>query len=280
MQKTTKDNSLPKVSIITASYNYEDLIQEAIQSVINQTYQNWEMIIVDDGSKDNSVEVIKQYCEKDERIKLFTHENNENKGLIKTLQLGIEKANGEYVVFLESDDSITENYIDEKLEIFSKYPNVGLVYNNINFFGNEKYFCNKALRKINNYWEKHYYPHKIYEQFYLGQYILTFSCVMLKKDLLKNLNFDSPKPAWVDLWLYAQISSKTEFYYLKNKLTNWRRHDMSYLHTDYVDQEAVYKFYMELYKLLPPIKSLKNKVLFFYKLNKQRLKYFIWKLKK
>ena len=62
-----------KISIITASYNYENFIKETIESVIAQTIQDWEMVIVDDGSTDNSINIIKEYCQKDSRIKLFTN---------------------------------------------------------------------------------------------------------------------------------------------------------------------------------------------------------------
>lgn len=96
------------ISIITASYNYENYIKETIESVLNQTYTNWELIIVDDGSKDNSVEVIKSYCEKDSRIKLFQHEGGVNKGLAETIKLGISKAQGEWIAFLESDDKFMQ----------------------------------------------------------------------------------------------------------------------------------------------------------------------------
>lgn len=104
----------PKVSIITASFNYENFIKETIESVLNQTFKDWEMIIVDDGSSDNSVNVIKEYCQKDSRIKLFTHPNNENRGLGETLKLGIKNSSADYLVFLESDDTISENYIGQK----------------------------------------------------------------------------------------------------------------------------------------------------------------------
>ena len=90
-----------KVSIITSSYNYEQYIEQSIESVIHQTYSNWELIIVDDGSIDNSVEIIKKYKDKDNRIKLYTHENNKNLGLIKTLELGIKNSTGDFIVFLE-----------------------------------------------------------------------------------------------------------------------------------------------------------------------------------
>ena len=111
-----------QISIITASYNYEEYIKETIESVIAQTYTDWEMVIVDDGSKDNSVEVIKSYCEQDSRIKLYQHENGENKGLIETVKLGIEKAQNEWIVFLESDDTITPDYLETKLEIIKLLP--------------------------------------------------------------------------------------------------------------------------------------------------------------
>ena len=65
--------------------------------------------------------IIKEYCNKDDRIKLFQHENRENKGLIKTVQLGLEKANSGWVIFLESDDTIEPNYIEEKLKEQEKH---------------------------------------------------------------------------------------------------------------------------------------------------------------
>ena len=113
-------------SIITTSYNYENYIKETIESVISQTYPNWEMIIIDDGSKDNSIEVIEEYCKKDSRIKLFTHPNNQNKGLIETVKLGINKAQNDWLVFLESDDTITPNYLEKKLEIIKQNSDISL----------------------------------------------------------------------------------------------------------------------------------------------------------
>ena len=106
---------MPYFSIITASYNYANYIVETMDSVLAQTYQDWELIVVDDGSKDNSVEVIKSYCQKDSRIKLFQHEFGINKGLIATIKLGIEKASSDWIAFVESDDFITPDYLEKKL---------------------------------------------------------------------------------------------------------------------------------------------------------------------
>ncbi len=70
-----------KISVLTASYNYEKYISQTIESVLNQTYTDFEYIIFDDGSTDNSVNIIKEYAKKDKRIKFYTHENNSNKNL-------------------------------------------------------------------------------------------------------------------------------------------------------------------------------------------------------
>ena len=120
-----------KISIVTASYNYENYIKESIQSVLNQTYEDWELIIVDDCSTDNSVNVIKSF--QDDRIKLFI--NKQNLGLAKTLELGIKRATGDWIIFLESDDLITPDYIAKKIQVILNNKNINLVFNDCDFFG-------------------------------------------------------------------------------------------------------------------------------------------------
>ena len=83
-----------KISVITASYNYAQYIEETISSVLSQSYQDWELVVVDDGSSDGSVEIIESYCKKDSRIKLYQHEGGQNKGLKETLLLGLEHSQG------------------------------------------------------------------------------------------------------------------------------------------------------------------------------------------
>lgn len=92
----------PLVSIITPLYNSEKYIAETIESVLAQTYTNWEMIIVDDCSKDNGVRIVEEYQKKDKRIKLY--KNEINKGGAGTRNVAIEKADGKYIAFLDSDD--------------------------------------------------------------------------------------------------------------------------------------------------------------------------------
>ncbi len=96
---------MPKVSVILPSYNYAMLLPRAIDSVLAQTFQDWELIIVDDGSPDGSVSVIESYLrEYPGRIHFFQHENGQNKGLSFTYQKGFEECKGEYIALLEADD--------------------------------------------------------------------------------------------------------------------------------------------------------------------------------
>ncbi len=98
------------ISIITPSYNSSEFISETIESVLKQTYNNWEMIIVDDCSNDNSVEIINGFIEKEDRIKLI--ELDKNVGAAEARNVAIRKAKGRYIAFLDSDDL----WIPEKLE--------------------------------------------------------------------------------------------------------------------------------------------------------------------
>ncbi len=94
----------PLVSIIIPCYNVENYIEECINSVFNQDYTNWECIIINDGSRDNTYEIIKSFDHKDSRIKIITQNNA---GLSATRNKGIEIANGEFLFFLDSDDILS-----------------------------------------------------------------------------------------------------------------------------------------------------------------------------
>lgn len=100
---------MDKVSVIVPIYNAEKYISECIESITCQTYKNLEIILINDGSLDNSIKICKQYAKNDDRIKL---RDGENHGVSYARNKGIEEATGEYIIFIDSDDIIKENYID------------------------------------------------------------------------------------------------------------------------------------------------------------------------
>ena len=108
-----------KVSIIMPSFNKAKYISEAINSVINQTYTNWELIIIDDYSNDDSQEIINSFASKFDNIK--TYFNFENKGANYCRNFGIENAKGIYIVFLDADDLLTKHCIEDRMNVMKKY---------------------------------------------------------------------------------------------------------------------------------------------------------------
>jgi len=104
---------LDLVSIITANYNCEKFLDDTINSVLNQTYQNWEMIIVDDVSSDKSVEIIQKYVKKDNRITLI--QLKENSGAAVARNTAIEASKGRFISFLDSDDLWTDNKLEKQI---------------------------------------------------------------------------------------------------------------------------------------------------------------------
>jgi glycosyltransferase involved in cell wall biosynthesis len=110
----------PLISVLMTAYNREQYIAEAIESVINSTYQNWELIIVDDGSKDNTVAIAKSYAEKDPRIKFY--QNEVNLGDYPNRNKAASYANGEYLMHCDSDDSLLPDGIEYCIKSMLQFP--------------------------------------------------------------------------------------------------------------------------------------------------------------
>lgn len=115
----------PEVSIITANYNCERFIEATIQSVLSQTFTNWEMIIVDDRSTDNGPDIIRRYCEQDSRIQLITLEKNSGPAVARNT--AIERSQGRFIAFLDSDDQWTPGKLETQIA-FMKKNNFALTY--------------------------------------------------------------------------------------------------------------------------------------------------------
>lgn len=218
----------PLISIIVASYNYEQYITLTLDSLLTQTYPNFEVIVVDDGSRDNSVEVIRRYQALDRRIALYTHPDGVNKGLVETLRLGISKCKGQYIAFCESDDLWTHNHLEMKVQALEKYPEAHIISSGVITFGNpekvkwmKKYFIrlNRCLRNGLNIINvrKHISMN----------WIPTFSCVMFEAHTLRSVNLDAPVKRWTDIWMYQQILCIEPLLYIKHPLTLWRIHGNS-----------------------------------------------------
>jgi glycosyltransferase involved in cell wall biosynthesis len=124
-----KDNPKNLISIITPFFNAEKFIQEAIESVFAQTYSNWELLLIDDGSTDGSSKIARQYAERyPEKVRYLEHEEHKNRGASASRNVGINKSNGEYIAFLDADDVWLPKKLEEQIQIMNAYPEVAMVY--------------------------------------------------------------------------------------------------------------------------------------------------------
>lgn len=270
-----------KISIVMASYNYAPIIGEAIESVINQTYKDWELIIVDDGSTDNSVEVIKKYLS-DNRIKLYI--NKKNLGLAKTVRKGIQYSTSDWIAFLESDDKFFPNALEEKVKAIS--TDADIIFSDLELFGDKECIIHlqKHFDNLNNFilnLKKSGFIENFAKILPKINVIPTFSVVMTKKELLAKCDFNPLCKSTLDYYLWAQLACY-KVYYINKKLTYWRMHKDSYINRDKYCWLKKYLFNVSIYaytiknknKLIKPflIMNYMRARLIYLKLDKKSIK--------
>lgn len=223
------------VSVIMASYNYAGIIGEAIRSVQNQTFPDWELLVIDDGSSDNSIEVITTFCADDPRVRLLTHPDRGNHGLSATVALGVSQASGKYIAFLECDDTWHPENLARKVAVLEKYPEAALVDDEVEFHGDpaliSRYDRYREMRK--KAFSRYRFPAKIFSALLHENFIPTFSCAVCRAEALKSCDFNVSYAPHLDRSLWLQICRKHRFYHLPEPLTRWRLHSGSY-----IDREA------------------------------------------
>ena len=122
-------NSQPKVSICLPTYNSGGFLPQAIDSILNQTFKNFEIVIVDDDSTDNTPKIINRYLQKDKRIKYF--QNEQNLGIFRNWNKCLEYATGDYITMFAQDDVMLPRNLETKVKILDENPNLGLVTSSV-----------------------------------------------------------------------------------------------------------------------------------------------------
>ena len=134
---------IPKISVIVPVYNMEKYLAECLDSVLAQTFTDFEVICVNDGSSDGSAKILAHYAEKDQRIRILTQEN---KGLSGARNTGLDNAKGEYISFLDSDDTLPANALETMIKI-TEEANVPVVVSESNKKGKKELpFCYQIFR--------------------------------------------------------------------------------------------------------------------------------------
>ena len=166
-----KDHGL--VSVIMPAYNAEAFIAEAIRSVIQQTYQNWELLVIDDASSDSTLKIIQKYSEKDKRIKIF--KNSDNQGTHKARNKGIKAAEGDFIAFLDADDQWKPEKLLKQLEILSS-DNISACFSSYDLISENGQFLEKRVEAL---------PVLTYEKLLKANYVGNLTGIYSVKDLGK-----------------------------------------------------------------------------------------------
>ncbi|MBU4480618.1 glycosyltransferase family 2 protein, partial [Patescibacteria group bacterium] len=194
----------PTVSVIIPTYNRAHLIDRSIQSVLNQTYQDFELIVVDDGSTDNTEDIIRQFQEKDKRIKYIKHDKN--KGGSAARNSGIKMSCGDYIAFLDSDDEWQSKKLEKQIKHLNK-----------NHF--ESFISYTGYIRVNNEGDRSVFtPIKhgdIYNDQLWNDYVSPTSAVMVKNICFKKVGlFDESLPARQDYDMWLRLSKHYTFDYI------------------------------------------------------------------
>lgn len=209
------------VSIIVPCYNQAQFLDETLQSVLEQTYVNWECIIVNDGSPDNTVDVAQKWVEKDSR---FIYLEKENGGLSSARNAGLELAKGDYIQFLDSDDFLNKYKLEKQLACISN--NIDLVICDY-FPFDEETGAFLSRRYMNPFPDLVTYKEDIISKWEL-ELSIPCHCVLFKAKLLnqKKVKFDESLPNHEDWVFWVQLFySASGIFNLAQTLVSYRIHD-------------------------------------------------------
>lgn len=190
---------VPKVSIIIPTYNSEKTIEETISSIQQQSFTNWELIIIDDGSQDDTVDVIKNIAEP--RIKLFVYENG---GVGVARNRGIAQATGEFIAFLDADDLWTRDKLASQIEALTQNHQAKVAYSWTSFVDKNGTFLFSGATL--------YYEGNVYKHLLLTNFLLSGSNILVHRDALDVVKGFNPNLPYVADWdFYLRLAKNFDF---------------------------------------------------------------------
>ncbi len=226
MQIISKMNGL--ISVIVPCYNVGPYLNETLESVFNQTYHNWECIIVNDGSPDNTRDVGREWETKDKR---FIYLELENGGVERARNRGIERSKGEYILPLDGDDRLSPTFLEKTLQVFREDPQAMLVYTSVELFGDQQ-----GIWQLNDF---------SLQQLAVGNMIVC-TALFRKKEWLRVGGYDEQmKYHWEDWELWINIlKDGGKVVKLNEVLFYYRIRSASGLRSQTIEKQTYMKNYM------------------------------------
>ncbi|HUH52264.1 MAG TPA: glycosyltransferase family 2 protein [Flavobacterium sp.] len=217
----------PLVSIIIPTFNRAHLIGETLDSIIAQTYTNWECIVVDDGSTDNTEVLMNSYQQKDKRFKFHHRNSDKPKGANSCRNIGLDLAKGNYLVFFDSDDLMTPDHLEIKINSILKYK-TDYVITKTKFFNSDK--------DLEKYYQFDKYDLTPYN--YVSQKVnwLTLD-ICLKAEIGKSIEFNEKLKSGQEFNYYSKLVHKSVNAVFIDKVVSLRRHHEDSIRTNLKTKE-------------------------------------------
>ena len=197
--ETIKNASL--ISIVMPAYNCEQYISQAVESVIKQTYEEWELIIIDDCSKDGTYTLIKNIAEQDSRIRIY--QNDKNIGVGKTRNRGIELAAGDWIAFLDSDDLWEKMKLEKQIHLLEQEFQAKFIYTGSAFIYADGTVIDYIL----------HVPKRINRSQLLKQNLVSCSSVMIRKEYMQKYPMPGQKDIHEDFAVWLNVLEDEKYAY-------------------------------------------------------------------
>jgi glycosyltransferase involved in cell wall biosynthesis len=212
--------SMPRVSIIIPSFNHEKYVRECIQSVLDQTYQDFEIVITDDGSTDGTVNVIKEFD--DSRIQLYTHADN--KGACIAHNNCIQKAAGEYIAVLSSDDAWEPTKLEKQVAYLDAHPEIGAVFTTVAFVDEAgKLISPENYKNFYIFEKENRSRYEWLKYFFFSGNCLCHPSILIRKKCYDEVGLLDERMANIpDLDMWVRLCLKYDIHIVNEKLVRLR----------------------------------------------------------
>jgi glycosyltransferase involved in cell wall biosynthesis len=228
------------VSVLMSCYNHDKFVGEAIESVLGQTFQDFEFIILDNGSSDGSTQIIADYEKKDDRIRAIFHENN--LGIPRALNELIDSAKGKFLARIDSDDVWVEEKLEKQLEVMEQDENL-VVWTEADLIDGESRSTGGKFTEMYESSEKN---GNLFDDLLAGNFLFC-SSMMYKRENLDGIRYNEHIRNLNDHKFNLDLSYRYDYYFVPEILSKYRLHGGN---TIFSDMEGWYKDYMAIGKYI------------------------------
>ena len=230
-----------EVSVIIPVYNAEKYIGQTLESVLRQTFQDYEIIIINDGSTDDSYSIAKTYQQRNENIiKIFGHKGESNRGVAVSRNLGIKKSHGRFIAFLDADDQWFPHKLRRQVDVMKSDPSLGMCYTKADII--RDIFNPKSFPGLNSLGDP--LPEKkieVVKSLMTGKIKLAFSSVMVRASVVKKIRGFSEKLAFQseDREMLVRLCAEYNGAFIQEVLCQYRFHEENYT-SKVINEEIFY----------------------------------------